>query len=188
MYVFIRKSGHVVWKEWWYTLTSRVSLWTNLYITQEDQVFIADVVVIDLMWKMVALNVISWPIGAIVEFNTVTKICKYNGLHEGHHFIPMAMEVHGTPGSNMDCFIRECAHLFHDRWSWSHLFLFSCIQFFRQHVNIVLQHALVFAIERKIMLASDVCSRPPITIRSHDLHAGDIRGAVGKIDFYHERD
>ncbi len=27
----------------------------------------------------------------------------------------------------------------------------------------------------------DVCSRPPITIRSHDLHACDIRRAVGEI-------
>jgi hypothetical protein len=31
------------------------------------------------------------------------------------------------------------------------------------------------------VLASDVCSRPPIIIRFHDLHAGDIKGAVGEI-------
>ncbi len=38
------------------------------------------------------------------------------------------------------------------------------------------------------MLASDVCSRPPITIKFHDLHGTNIRGVVGKIAFYHERD
>jgi hypothetical protein len=34
----------------------------------------------------------------------------------------------------------------------------------------------------------DACSKPPITIRSHDLHVGDIRGAVGEITSYHKRD
>jgi hypothetical protein len=38
------------------------------------------------------------------------------------------------------------------------------------------------------MLASDVCSRPPITIKSRDLHASDIRRTMGKITSYHERD
>jgi hypothetical protein len=38
------------------------------------------------------------------------------------------------------------------------------------------------------VLASDVCSRPPIIIKSHDLHARDIRGAMGEITSYHERD
>ncbi len=37
------------------------------------------------------------------------------------------------------------------------------------------------------MLASDACSKPPITIISHDLYAGDIRGVVGEIVSYHER-
>ncbi len=58
-----------------------------------------------------------------------------------------------------------------------------CIQFFKQHVNIVFHHVLAFVIEEKIVLASDVCSRPLITIRSHDLHVGDIRGVVGEIVF-----
>jgi hypothetical protein len=31
------------------------------------------------------------------------------------------------------------------------------------------------------MLEGDVCFRYPITIRSHDLHVGDIRGAMGDI-------
>jgi hypothetical protein len=36
-------------------------------------------------------------------------------------------------------------------------------------------------------LASDACSRPPIIIKFHDLHAYDIKGVVGEIVFYHER-
>ncbi len=37
------------------------------------------------------------------------------------------------------------------------------------------------------MLVGDVCSRPPITIKSHDLHVDDIIGAVGEIASYHEK-
>ncbi len=62
-----------------------------------------------------ALNVISRLESAVVELNTIANIYKYKGLHEGHHFIPMAMEVHGALGHDMDHFIKECAHLFHDR-------------------------------------------------------------------------
>ncbi len=42
--------------------------------------------------------------------------------------------------------------------------------------------------ERNIALAGDACSRPRITMGSHDLHVGDIRRAVGEIASYHERD
>jgi len=63
-----------------------------------------------------------------------------------------------------------------------------CIQFFKQHVNIDLQCALTFAIEKKIALADDVCSRPPIIIKSHNLHTRDIRGAIGEIISYHKKD
>jgi hypothetical protein len=63
----------------------------------------------------VALNVNNRPIGAVVEFSTILKIRKYRGLHERHHFILMAMEVHDTPKCDMDCFIREYAGHFHDR-------------------------------------------------------------------------
>jgi hypothetical protein len=45
MYSLARKSGHIVLKEWWYALTSRVSLQIDLYMTREDQVFVVDVVV-----------------------------------------------------------------------------------------------------------------------------------------------
>jgi hypothetical protein len=45
--------------------------------------------------------------------------------------MPMAVEVHNTSGHDMDHLIRECAHLFHDKWSKGHLSLFFCIQSFR---------------------------------------------------------
>jgi hypothetical protein len=35
--------------------------------------------------------------------------------------------------------------------------------------------------ERKIVLVGNTCSKSPITIRSHDLHVGDIRKAMGEI-------
>jgi hypothetical protein len=62
-----------------------------------------------------------------------------------------------------------------------------CIQFFRQCVNSALQHALTYVIRRKIVLVGDACSRPPITIRCHDLHASDIREVVGEITSYYEK-
>jgi hypothetical protein len=34
----------------------------------------------------------------------------------------------------------------------------------------------------------DVCYKPPIIIRPHDLHVGNSRGVVGEIVSYHERD
>jgi hypothetical protein len=61
-----------------------------------------------------------------------------------------------------------------------------CIQFFRQHISIALQCALTSAIKRKIALANDVFSRPPITIKFHDLHIGDIKRAMGEIGSYHK--
>jgi hypothetical protein len=72
-----------------------------------------------------------------VKLGAIVKICKYRRLHEGHYFIPMAMELHNAPKHDMDCFIRECAYLFHDRQLGGHLSLFSLVQFFRQHVSIV---------------------------------------------------
>jgi hypothetical protein len=133
-------------------------------MTQEDQVFITNVVVTNLTQEMVASSVISWPASVTVKLSTIAKIYKYKGLHEGHHFIPMAMEVHNSPNRNMDRFIRECAHLFHNKWSKGHLSLSFCIQFFSQHVNIALQHALASTIERKIMLLSDASYKPPLLL------------------------
>jgi hypothetical protein len=84
-------------------------------MTREDQVFVVDVVVIDLMWETMALNVVNRPSNAVVKLNAIVKICKYKGFHEGHHFISMVMEVHDTPKHDMDHFMKECARLFHDR-------------------------------------------------------------------------
>jgi hypothetical protein len=67
-----------------------------------------------------------------------------------------------------------------------HLSLLFCIQLFKQCVNIVFQRALIFAIERKNVLVGDVWFRPPIIIRSHDLHVGDIRRFVCEITSYHK--
>jgi hypothetical protein len=100
----------------------------------------------------------------------------------------MAMEVHNTPRHDMDHFIRECVHLFHDGRSRSHLSLFFFIQFFRLCVNITFQHDLTSTIERRIVLVGNVCFKSPITIRPHNLHVGDLRGAVGEIASYHKRD
>jgi hypothetical protein len=133
-------------------------------MTCEDQTFVVDVVVTYPIEEMVATNVISWPIAAIAKFSTIVKICKYRGLHKGHHFIPMAMEMHDAPKHDIDHFIKERAHLFHDRWLEDHLSLYFCIQFFRLRVNIALQHALACTIKRKITLVGYVYSKPPIII------------------------
>ncbi len=97
-------------------------------------------------------SVISPPIGAIVELSATIKIHKYKRLHEGHH----------TPRCDMDHFIKECACFFHNKQLGGNLFLSFCNQFFKQHVNIALERVLVSSIEKKIVLASDVCSKPPI--------------------------
>jgi hypothetical protein len=154
----------------------------------KNKFLLFDVMVIDLTWELKATNVINQLIGIVVEFNTITKIHKYRRFHEGHHFIPMAMEVHGAPERDMDCFIRECIHLFHNRQSRGHLSLSFCIQFFKHCVCNALQHALAFAIEKKIVLVRDVYSRPLITIKSHNLHVDDIRGVAGEIVSYCKRD
>jgi len=93
--------------------------------------------VIDLTQETLASSVISPPVSAIVEPSAITKIHKYRRLHKGHHFILMAMEVHGAPEHDMDRFIKEFVHLFHNRQSKGHLYSSFCIQFFKQHVSIV---------------------------------------------------
>jgi hypothetical protein len=127
MYALVRKSGHSVWKK--YTFTSGVSLRENFYMTHEDQVFIVDVIVNDPTRETMVLNIITRLVGVVAELNAIAKIRKYKGLQEGHHFIPMAMEVHGAPKCDMDCFIRECVCLFHDRQSGSHLSLSFAFNF-----------------------------------------------------------
>jgi len=88
----------------------------------------------------------------------------------------------------MDCFIKECACFFHDRRLRGHLYLSFCIQFFKQRVSISFKCDLTSTIKKKIVLASDVYSRPSIIIRSHNLHANDIRGDVGEIISYNENE
>jgi hypothetical protein len=61
------------------------------------------------------MSVISQPTGVAMELSTIAKIRKYRRLHEGHHFILMAMEVHGALERDMDCFIKECVRIFHNR-------------------------------------------------------------------------
>jgi len=135
----------------------------------------------------VALSVISQPTSATAELNVTTKIHKYRGLQERHHFILMAMEVHDTPRHDMDHFIKKCACHFQDTRSRNHLSLSFCIQFFK-HVTIALQHALASTIERKIALIDYACSKPLVIIKSHNLHAGDIKRAMGEIASFQERD
>jgi hypothetical protein len=88
----------------------------------------------DILWS----GVISRPTSATTKLNAIANIRKYKRFREGHHFIMMAMEVHDTLGHNMDRFIKECAHLFHNRQLKGHLSLFFCIQFCKQLVNITL--------------------------------------------------
>ncbi len=104
-----------------------VSLQADLYMTHENQVFIVNVVIIDSTQEMVATSVISQLEGAAAKFNTIVKVHKYKGLHEKHHFIPMAMEMHDALGCDMDHFIRKCACLFDDKQSRDHLILFVYI-------------------------------------------------------------
>jgi hypothetical protein len=109
-------------------------------MTHEDQVFITTmvVIVIDPTRKMVALSVISWLTSVVAKLNAIAKVHKYKRFHEEHHFTLMTMEVHGEPRCDMDCFIRECVCLFHNKQSKGHLSLFFCNQFFTQCVSIVL--------------------------------------------------
>jgi hypothetical protein len=97
-----------------------------------------------------ASNFINQPTNATTELNAITKICKYRGLHEGHLFISRAMEVRDTPGCDMDCLIKECVRLFHDRQLGGHLSLSFCIEFLRQCVSITLQCVLAFVIKKNI--------------------------------------
>jgi hypothetical protein len=97
-------------------------------MTQKDHVFVADVMVIDMMRKTVASNVINQPTNAATELRAIIKIRKYKRFHERYHFILMAMEVNGPPMHDMDCFIMECAPLStidNQEVNYPHLFAFN---------------------------------------------------------------
>jgi hypothetical protein len=100
-----------------------------------------------------------------VELSTVIKIHKHKGFHEWHHFTLMVVEIHNVFECDMDHFIKECAQLFHNKRSKVHLSLFFCIEIFKQHVSIVRQHVLTSIIKKKVVLARDICFKPPVTIR-----------------------
>jgi hypothetical protein len=65
--------------------------------------------------KTMATNVINRLGAVITKFNAIAKIHKYKRIHERHHFISMAMEVHGALWHDIDRFIKECACLFHNK-------------------------------------------------------------------------
>jgi hypothetical protein len=84
-------------------------------MTQKDQIFVVNAIVINPTQETMTSNVINQPINAAAKLSAIVKIHKYKGLHEGHYFIPMATKVHGTPKRDVDCFIRESVRLFHNR-------------------------------------------------------------------------
>jgi hypothetical protein len=78
-------------------------------MTRRDHVLIVDVIVINLTWETMSTSVINRLVSATAKLSTIVKIHKYRRFHEGHHFIPMVMEMHNIPKRDMDCFIKECA-------------------------------------------------------------------------------
>jgi hypothetical protein len=96
--------------------------------------------------------------------------------------------MHTALGHDMNRFIKKCVRIFSmiDNREIIYPYLFALN--FLGGVIIVLQHALTFAMEKKIVLVGNACSRPPITIKPHNLHADDIKGVVGEIASYHKRD
>jgi hypothetical protein len=152
----------------------------------EDQVFIANVVVINPPWKTITISVISQPTSVNAKLKTIVKICKYRWFCERQHYILMVTKVHSASGHDMDHFIRECARHFHDKQARGHLSF--CIQFFKQCVSIAFQRALAFTIKRRIALVGNAWSKPLIASKFHDLHASNIKGVVGEIASYHNKD
>jgi hypothetical protein len=80
-----------------YAFMSRASLEVGFYMIREDHVFVTIMVVIDAIQKTMALSVIS-VINVVAKLSAIVKIHKYERSHEEHHFILMAMEVHGKLG------------------------------------------------------------------------------------------
>jgi hypothetical protein len=74
MYALIRKNAHVVWREWWCALMLGISLQVNLYMIRNNQVFIVDVVVTNLMQKMVVSSVINRLANVAPKLSAIVKI------------------------------------------------------------------------------------------------------------------
>jgi hypothetical protein len=83
MYALAWEGGDVVWRDWWYVLVSGISLRIDLYMTWKDQVFIADVMVIDLTWKTVISSVINRPIGAVANLASLLRFASIKGFMKG---------------------------------------------------------------------------------------------------------
>ncbi len=64
------------------------------------------------------------------------------------------------------------------------LFTFS----FSNNILLLLFNMLSLYYREEDWLIGDVYFRPPITIRSHDLHVGNMKRVVGEINSYHEKD
>jgi flagellar assembly factor FliW len=60
-------------KKWWYTFTLRISLQANVYMTQEDQVLVANVVVIHPTQKTMALNVINQLTNVVAKLSAIVS-------------------------------------------------------------------------------------------------------------------
>ncbi len=56
---------------------------------------------------------------------------------------------------DMDCFIKECVHSFHNKQSRGYLSLSFLHLIFQQCVIIAFHHALTYAIKKKIALVGD---------------------------------
>jgi hypothetical protein len=97
----------------------------------------------------------------------------------------MAMEVYGTLVCDMDRFIEEHVCLFHNSRLGNHLSFFFAFNFLGSMLVLFLSMLKTYVRERKIALARNACSRPPIIIRSHDLHANNIKKVMGEITSYH---
>ncbi len=150
--------------------------------------FVVNMVVIDLMWKMVATNVINWLIGVIAKFNAIVKICKYRKFHERHHFIPMAMEMHDTPECDKDHFIKECVHLSHDRWSRSHLSFFFAFSFSSRMLVLFFNMIWPLLYKERLLWWEMFFLDLLLLLNLMILLVGDIRGAVDEMVPYHKKD
>ncbi len=145
----------------------------------EDQVFITN-----LTWEMVATNVISRPTSAITKFNAIVKFASIESFMRGIILFqwPWRCTVHLTV-----IWIVSSENVFVCSMINNHKLIYPCLFAF-SFSNNALQHALSSNTTRKIALARNTCSKPPIFIKSCNLHVGNIRGAVGEIASYHKKD
>ncbi len=154
---------------------------------RKDQVFVVDVVVIqhEKQWFQVSL------VDQQVQLHNLTPLLKFasiEGFMKGTILFRWPWKCMAHPGVTWIVSLGS-AHLFHDRQSEDHLSFFIFAFNFLSDVLVLLFNVLQLLLQnRKIVQVGDVCFRPPIVIRIHDLHASDIRGNMGEIASYHERD